>query len=71
MNATLYWTTQHLQRTAHEVQFAAKVWWLKQQVEFLDWRVQMEALLPSSPFTPTPQPITQGGRPCVVRSAPT
>jgi hypothetical protein len=62
MKTTIYWTCRHIQRAAQDVRFAAKLWWLNQQVEFLDWRAQMEALLPSLSFSPAPQPVTQGGR---------
>lgn len=62
MKTTIYWIGQRLRRAAHEFRFNAKLWWLNQQVEFLDWRVTMEALLSSSPFTAAPQPIKQGGR---------
>jgi hypothetical protein len=51
MNATIYWTTQRMQRRAQEFRWAAKIWWLNQQVEFVGWRYRLEAFLPS---TPTP-----------------
>lgn len=62
MKTTIYWTGRHLQRTVHDIRFAAKLWWMNQQVDFLDWRGQLQALLPSSPYTPIPQPTKQGGR---------
>jgi hypothetical protein len=62
MKTTIYWTCTHLRRAASDFRFAAKLWWLNRQVEFLDWRGQMEALLPSSRLIPAPQPISRGGR---------
>ena len=50
MNATIYWTGQRIQRAVHDARFSAKLWWLNQQVEFLDWRVRLEAFVPSQPI---------------------
>jgi hypothetical protein len=47
MNATIYWTTQRLQRRAQEFRWAAQLWWLNRQVEFVGWRYRLEALLPT------------------------
>jgi hypothetical protein len=70
MNATIYWATQHLRRTVCRLGFAARLWWLNRQVEFLDWRLQLETLLPPPRLAPAPQPIRQGSRhaiqPCSV-----
>jgi hypothetical protein len=48
MNATIYWTTQRVQRKAQEFRWAAQLWWLNQQVEFVGWRYRLEAILPST-----------------------
>ena len=48
MNATMYWTTQRMQRRAQEFRLAARLWWLNQQVDFVGWRFRLEALLPST-----------------------
>jgi hypothetical protein len=47
MNATIYWTGQRIQRAVHEAPFSAKLWWLNQQVGFLEWRVCLDAFLPT------------------------
>lgn len=56
MNATIYWTTQRVQRKAQEFRWAAQLWWLNQQVEFVGWRYRLEALLPST------MPLAVSGR---------
>jgi hypothetical protein len=48
MNATIYWTTQRMQRRAQEFRLAARLWRLNLQVEFVGWRFRLEALLPST-----------------------
>lgn len=56
MKATIYWTIQHLHRTRQELGFRAACWWLSQQVDFLEWRLQVEALLrpvPSDLLSPS------------------
>ena len=50
MNATIYWTGRRLQRAVHEARFSTKLWWLNQQVRFLDWRMRLDAFLPSHPI---------------------
>ena len=45
----LEWTTLHSRRVAHDFRFRGACWWLRQQVEFLDWRMRLE--IPSSPFS--------------------
>jgi hypothetical protein len=59
MNATIYWTSKRIQHAIHEARFSAKLWWLKQQVEFLEWNQQWEGLLSSSMFGPRLQAIRQ------------
>lgn len=63
MNATIYWTGQRIQRAVHEAPFSAKLWWLNQQVGFLEWRVRLEALLPSRSLT---APVLQRNTSCTV-----
>lgn len=62
MKATIYWTVQHIRRTAQELHFNARCWWLSQQVDFLEWRVRLEALMPDVPSEPAPLAARQGGR---------
>lgn len=50
MNATIYWTGRRIHHAVHEARFNAKLWWLSRQVGFLDWRVRLEAFLPSQPI---------------------
>ena len=59
MNATVYWTTQRMRRRAQEFRWAARLWWLNQQVEFAGWRYRVEALLPS---TAAPRVIRRSSR---------
>jgi len=39
-------------RIAHELRFCVTCWWLSQHVEFLEWRLRLEALMP--PRNPIP-----------------
>ena len=54
MKTTLYWTVQHSRRTVHEFRFRATCWWLSQHVGFLEWRLRLEALMPSVQSDPAP-----------------
>jgi hypothetical protein len=67
MKTTIYWTVQHSRRAAHELRFRATCWWLSQQVEVLEWRLRLEALMPPVPSNPTPTSAGQGGQ-CAVHS---
>jgi hypothetical protein len=57
MNATIYWTGQRIQRAVHEAPFSAKLWWLNQQVGFLEWRC---AWMHSSQRNPLQLPFDGG-----------
>lgn len=52
MKTRLYWTSQHLRRAWRELRFTLTCWWLGQQVEFLEWRVRLEALMPQASPVP-------------------
>ena len=60
MKTTIYWTTQHSRRIVHDVRFRATCWWLRQQVEFLDWRMRLDALSPLPHSEPAPH-VTEPG----------
>ena len=62
MKTTIYWTIQHSRRAAHELRFRATCWWLSKQVEFLEWRLRLEALIPPAQSDPTPRSAGQGGQ---------
>jgi hypothetical protein len=62
MKTTIYWTIQHSRRAAHELRFRATCWWLSQQVEFLEWRLRLEALMPPVQSDPTPTSAGQRGQ---------
>lgn len=47
MKTKIYWTIQHLSQTTHEMHVRAQCWWLGQQVEFLTWRLRLEASMPT------------------------
>lgn len=47
MKTTIYWTMQHRRRAVHEFRFRATCWWLSQQVEFLEWWLRQESVMPS------------------------
>lgn len=58
MKANLYWTIQHLKRGMHDIRFAAKCWWLSQQIEFLTWRIQVDLRF----SVPAPAVLKHGDR---------
>ena len=62
MKTTIYWTVQHSRRAVHEFRFRATCWWLSQRVEFLEWRMQREALMPIEEYNPVPTSVGQGGQ---------
>lgn len=43
MKTKIYWAIQHLNQTTDEMQVRVRCWWLGQQVEFLTWRLCLEA----------------------------
>lgn len=61
MNATIYWTTQRMRQRAQEFRWATRLWWLKQQVEYVGWRYRVEALLPSTRGSLASESIGQEG----------
>ena len=62
MKTTIYWAIQHSRRAVHEFRFRATCWWLGQQVEFLEWRLRLEALMPPAQSDPPPSSDEQGGQ---------
>jgi len=62
MKSAIYWTIQHSRHAAHELRFRATCWWLSQQVEFLEWRLRLDALMPPVQFDPTPTSVGQRGQ---------
>jgi hypothetical protein len=46
MKTTIYWAMQHSCRAAHEFRLRTTYWWLSQQVEFLEWRMRREGVMP-------------------------
>jgi hypothetical protein len=62
MKTKIYWTMQHSLRALRGFRFQGTCWWLSQQVEFLEWRMKLEAVVPPAPFNPAPVPVQQGGR---------
>jgi hypothetical protein len=62
MKTTIYWTMQHSRRSVYEFRFRVTCWWLSQQVEFLEWRLRLEALMPPARSNPTPTPVGQEGQ---------
>ena len=62
MKTRIYWAIQHSRRAVHEFRFRAICWWLSQQVEFLEWRLRLEALMPPAQSDPTPSSAGQAGQ---------
>ncbi|MDN5940380.1 MAG: hypothetical protein L0H94_00740 [Nitrospira sp.] len=47
MKTTIYWTMQHSRQAVHEFRLRTTYWWLNQQVEFLEWWLRQESMMPS------------------------
>ena len=62
MKTTIYWTIQHSRLAVHEFRLRATCWWLSQQVEFLEWRLRLEALMPPAQSDPAPTSAGQRGQ---------
>ncbi len=62
MKTAIYWAVQHSDRALHEFRFRATCWWLSQQVEFLEWQMRLETLIPPVQSDPTQSPVERGGR---------
>lgn len=60
MKTTWYWTVRHISRALYDMRWRAACWWLRQRVDFLEWRMRLDTLLPVA--TPEPVPVRQGGR---------
>jgi hypothetical protein len=60
MKTTIYWAMQHSRRAVYEFRFRATCWWLRQHVEFLEWRLQLDAQNPPAQSDPTPIAVRQG-----------
>ena len=60
MKTTIYWTMQHSRHAVHNLRFRATCWWLRQHVEFLEWRLRLNAVDPPAPSDPTPMAVGQG-----------
>ena len=54
MKTTIYWAMQHSRYAVNEFCFRVTCWWLNQQVEFLEWRLRWEAMIPFAQSVPTP-----------------
>jgi hypothetical protein len=69
MATRIYWMMHHNRRAVHELYFRITCWWLSQQVEFLEWRLKMEAAAPPMPSTATAvsASVGQGDRYAVSR----
>ena len=61
MKTMIYWTVEHSRHAVHEFRFRATCWWLSQQVEFLEWRLRLEGLMPAAQSDPMPTSVGQGG----------
>lgn len=61
MKAKFYWTTRHLKQTARNLRFSARCWWLSQQIDFLEWRMTVNATLSQPVAQPGLVATPQGG----------
>ncbi|NOT23251.1 MAG: hypothetical protein HOP22_11100 [Nitrospiraceae bacterium] len=62
MKTTIYWAVQHSSRAMREFRFRATCWWLSQQVEFLEWQMRLETLMPVAQSDSMPSPVERGDR---------
>jgi hypothetical protein len=54
MKTTIDWAAQHSRRVVDDFRFRASCWWLRQQVEFLDWRMRLDEPSPLPHSEPAP-----------------
>ena len=62
MKTTIYWTAIHGRRAVDELRFRATCWRLRQQVEFLEWRLSLKGLMPHPQSKYAPIPEGQGSQ---------
>lgn len=46
MNTRIHWSIQRVRRAMYELRFKYTRWWLSQRVEFLEWQLGLETLVP-------------------------
>ena len=56
---TTYWVMRYGCCAARDLRFRITCWWLSQQVEFLEWRLRREGLMPSMESNPVPTSVEQ------------
>ena len=59
---TTYWVMRYGCCAARDLRFRITCWWLSQQVEFLEWRLRREGLMPSMESNPVPTSVEQRGQ---------
>lgn len=59
MKTTIYWVMRYGCCAARDLRFRITCWWLSQQVEFLEWRLRREGLMPSMESNPVPTSVEQ------------
>lgn len=52
MKTRMYWASQHVRLAIHEIRHSFNCWCLGQRVEFLEWRLALDALAPQSHSVP-------------------
>ena len=59
---TTYWVMRYGCCAARDLRFRITCWWLSQQVEFLEWRLRREGLMPSMESNPVPTSVERRGQ---------
>ena len=59
---TTYWVMRYGCCAARDLRFRITCWWLSQQVEFLEWRLRREGLMPSMESNPVSTSVEQRGQ---------
>jgi len=62
MKTTIFWAMQHSRDAVNEFRFRATCWWLNQQVDFLEWRLRQDTMMPPAQSLPAPTSVGQGGQ---------
>jgi hypothetical protein len=62
MKTTIYWALHHSHCAVHAFRFRATCWWINQQVEFLEWRLRLESVMPSAQSDLAPTSVGQGSQ---------
>ena len=60
MKAKVYWMVQHMKGRWQMAPLRLRIWWLKQRVNCLEWRLRLEVPVPLAQADPPPPARREG-----------